>query len=80
MVSFVAEEGECPRFDVEHIRNLDTRDLQLVFSVIFPEHVFWACSQPTLTLVLASWLWIVSGMKMARQKLDMVCFCRQVKK
>ena len=30
-----------PRLDVEYIRLLDTRDPQLAFSVILPEHVFW---------------------------------------
>ena len=68
-----------PRLDVEYIRHLDTRVPQLVFSVIFPEHVFWVCSQTPLTLVSPSRLWIMCKIKSATQNLDMVCFCRQVK-
>ena len=73
--SFVAEEVESKaRCRAHSTLGSDTRDPQLACSVIFQEHVFWACSRPNLTLVLAPWLWIVSGVELARQNLDMVCF------
>ena len=49
----------------------------LCFSVVFPEHVFWVCSWPTLTS--ASRFCIISRVKSATQNLVMVCFGRQVK-
>ena len=68
-IDLVLRKRASQRLDVERNRHSDTRDSRLAFSVILPEHLLWACSQPILLLASA----LVARHQRERWELDKKC-------